>query len=68
MIFPWINGLFFPDIRYESISLPIYKKVTQIILINDRGISISDVSREVFSFIINRRFQDFIEDFNITGE
>jgi hypothetical protein len=68
----FLNALFdkgiFPDYWCESITFPLYKKGDANNTNNYRGISISDIGSKVFSTIINRRLQEFVEDNNITGE
>ena len=58
----------YPQSWTESIILPLYKKGD----INDpgnyRGISLCDVSSKVYGKVINKRIQQWVDTYNITGE
>ena len=58
----------FPSNWTESVVLPLYKKGDVNNPNNYRGISVSDVSSKLFSTIINRRLQEWVQDNNITDE
>ena len=68
----YFNVLFdkgvYPDNWCESIILPLFKKGDQNDPNNYRGISLCDVSGKLYSFIINNRLQEWIEENNLTGE
>ena len=68
----FLNKLFdrgyYPDNWTESIILPIYKKGDIDDPGNYRGISLCDISSKVYSKIINKRIQNWVDVNNITGE
>lgn len=68
----FFNALFqrgmFPERWTEGIVLPLFKKGDVNNPNNYRGITLSDVSSKVYSAIINRRLQEWVEENNITGE
>ena len=68
----FFNSLFdkgiFPEIWTESIVLPLYKKGNVDNPNNYRGISLCDASSKLYSTIINRRLQEWVDENNITGE
>ena len=58
----------YPEKWTESIILPLYKKGNIMNPNNYRGISLCDVTSKLYSTIINRRLQEWVEEYNITGE
>ena len=58
----------FPKNWTESIILPLFKKGDISNPNNYRGISLSDISSKLYSSIINSRLQEWVNEFNITGE
>ena len=61
------NGIF-PENWIESTILPLFKKGDRNNPGNYRGISLCDISSKIYSTIINRRLQAWVEENNITGE
>lgn len=61
------NGLF-PDNWSLSILQPLHKKGDTSMPDNYRGISLLDISSKLYSFVLNRRITDWIEEQNILGE
>lgn len=68
----FLNKLFdngsFPEAWSESIILPIFKKGDTNNPSNYRGISLCNISSKIYSFIINRRLQMWVDENNLTGE
>jgi hypothetical protein len=68
----FFNALFdhgiFPDDWTESIIVALYKKGNVSDPGNYRGISMCDISSKVYSAIINKRIQAWVDENNITGE
>lgn len=58
----------YPKNWTESIILPLFKKGDVNVPGNYRGISLCDASSKLFSTIINRRLQTYVEENNLTGE
>ena len=58
----------YPENWTESIILPLYKKGDINDPSNYRGISLSDISSKVYGKIINKRIQQWVDTYNITGE
>ena len=58
----------FPEEWTESIILPIYKKGDVNNPKNYRGISLCNISSKLFSAVLNRRIQKWVENNNSTGE
>ena len=61
------HGLY-PSNWTDSIILPLYKKGDRNDPGNYRGISLCDISSKVYSSIINKRIQSWVDEHNITGE
>ena len=57
----------FPEEWTESFILPVYKKGDINNPNNYRGISLSNICGKLFSIVINRRLQEWVEENDITG-
>ena len=68
----FLNALFerglYPDSWNESIILPLHKKGNRNDPSNYRGISLCNIGSKIYSFIINKRLQQWAEENNVTGE
>ena len=68
----FLNRIFdrglFPIQWTESIILPLFKKGNVNEPGNYRGISLCNISSKIYSFIINKRLQQWVEENNCTGE
>ena len=58
----------YPENWTDSIIQPLYKKGNPNDPNNYRGISLSDISGKLFSTIINRRLQMWVDMNNVIGE
>lgn len=61
------NGLF-PDKWSLAILQPLHKKGDATIPDNYRGISLLDISSKLYSYVLNKRITDWIEENDIIGE
>ena len=68
----FLNALFdrgiYPDSWSESVILPLYKKGDCNNPGNYRGITLCNTGSKVYSFILNRRLQQWVKENNLTGE
>ena len=61
------NGIY-PEDWKESIILPLFKKGDRTDVNNYRGISLCNISSKLYGFVINKRLQEWIDKYNVTGE